>query len=54
MVHNHPSGITKPSRADLEVTQQMVHSLGVLGIDLHDHVIISQQSHYSFKANGLI
>jgi len=43
LIHNHPSGSTKPSVADIEVTKQLVDAGRILGIDLIDHVIITKQ-----------
>lgn len=54
LIHNHPSGDTKPSRADVEVTKQIMKALEIFNINLHDHLIISNKSHFSFKTNGLI
>lgn len=42
LVHNHPSGITKPSAADIEVTEQLVAAGKIIGIHLIDHIIIGQ------------
>jgi DNA repair protein RadC len=54
LVHNHPSGDPTPSRADVEMTQQIVEAARALGISLHDHIIVGRQGHSSFKALGLI
>ncbi len=54
LVHNHPSGDPSPSRADVEMTQQIVEAARALGISLHDHIIVGRQGHASFKALGLI
>jgi DNA repair protein RadC len=54
LVHNHPSGDPSPSRADVEMTQQVVEAARALGIALHDHIIVGRQGHASFKALGLI
>jgi DNA repair protein RadC len=54
MVHNHPSGDPTPSRADIEMTKQVVHALGAVGITVHDHVIIGKNRHTSFKSQRLI
>ena len=54
LVHNHPSGDPSPSRADVEMTQQVVEAARALGISLHDHIIVGRQGHASFKALGLI
>lgn len=54
LVHNHPSGDTTPSRADIEVTKQINEACKLVSIQLLDHVIISQNTNYSFKDHGLI
>lgn len=54
LVHNHPSGDTTPSRADIAMTQEIVEAARKLGIAVHDHVIISRSSHASFRSLGLI
>jgi DNA repair protein RadC len=54
LMHNHPSGDPKPSRADIDITNQVVNAARPVGISVHDHVIISERGHYSFRANGII
>jgi DNA repair protein RadC len=54
MVHNHPSGDPTPSRADLDMTQQVVTALAAVGIQVHDHVIVGKNKHTSFKSQRLI
>jgi DNA repair protein RadC len=54
MVHNHPSGDTTPSRADIEMTRQVREAARAVGIALHDHLIIGRSGHTSFKAMGLL
>jgi len=49
IVHNHPSGDPDPSEDDLEITKKLIKSGEILGIDVIDHVIITQDSYYSFK-----
>ncbi|MBR6001362.1 MAG: DNA repair protein RadC [Bacteroidales bacterium] len=48
LVHNHPGGTTKPSRADIQETTRLKNSLDMLGVELVDHVIISGRRFYSF------
>lgn len=48
LIHNHPGGTTKPSRADIKVTARLRESLSTLSIELVDHVIISGRKFYSF------
>lgn len=44
VAHNHPSGDTTPSRADIELTKRLEESAQLLGIRLVDHVIITKNS----------
>jgi DNA repair protein RadC len=54
MVHNHPSGDPTPSRADIEMTKQVVHAMSAVGLSVHDHVIVGKNRHTSFKSQRLI
>jgi len=54
LVHNHPSGSPQPSRADVDITNRIADAGRLLGIVVHDHVIIGRQGHVSLKAKGLI
>lgn len=54
MVHNHPSGSPEPSRADIALTNRIAEAGRLLGIALHDHVIIGKEGHASFRAKGLV
>lgn len=54
LVHNHPSGDTRPSREDIAMTRTVAESGKLLGIALHDHVVIGSNGHSSFKALGLL
>jgi len=54
LVHNHPSGTPEPSRADIQITNRIAEAGRLLGIIVHDHVIIGRQGHVSLKAKGLI
>ena len=54
MVHNHPSGDPTPSKADIEMTQQVIAALATVGIAVHDHVIVGKNRHLSFRAQKLI
>ncbi len=51
LVHNHPSGVTTPSSADLSVTTQLIEAGKFLGIDLIDHVIITKDSFASIPGS---
>jgi DNA repair protein RadC len=54
VVHNHPSGNREPSREDIEITRQLVETGKVIGIPLHDHVIIAGDSYTSFAERALL
>lgn len=54
LVHNHPSGDPTPSRADIEMTKQIVAAAKPLGILVHDHIIVGKQGHASFRGLELI
>jgi len=54
LVHNHPSGDPTPSRADIEMTKQIVAAAKPLGVVIHDHIIVGKQGHASFRGLGLI
>lgn len=53
-IHNHPSGDIKPSQEDILLTRRLVQAGEVLGIQVLDHIIIGDGSHFSFRDNGLI
>jgi len=52
--HNHPSGDPTPSSADMRITKKIKEAGKVLDIDVLDHVIIGEDSCYSFSDKGLI
>lgn len=54
LVHNHPSGDPTPSRADIEMTQEVKLAAQALGIVLHDHVVIGNGRQLSFRRQGLL
>ncbi|NNE84436.1 MAG: DNA repair protein RadC [Alphaproteobacteria bacterium] len=54
LAHNHPSGDTTPSAADIETTKAIVEAAAALGIAVHDHIIISRSHHTSLKTAGLM
>ena len=54
LVHNHPSGSPEPSRADIQITNRIAEAGRLLGITVHDHLIIGREGHVSLKAKGLI
>lgn len=49
VLHNHPSGATDPSEADVELTKRLQHAGKILGIELIDHIVFCNGEFYSFK-----
>ena len=49
LVHNHPSGDIRPSKADIEQTIEIKEVCHLIGIDFLDHIIIGGGDYYSFK-----
>jgi DNA repair protein RadC len=52
LAHNHPSGDPEPSEDDTKMTQKLVESGKILGIEVLDHLIIGKNAFYSFKEKG--
>lgn len=50
--HNHPSGLLKPSKSDLDVSKKIKEAGILMGIQLIDFLILTQDSVYSFKEKG--
>ncbi|MBR5318408.1 MAG: DNA repair protein RadC [Peptococcaceae bacterium] len=51
LVHNHPSGVCEPSEQDLQVTQRLKEVGKIVGIEVIDHIIIGEDTYYSFREN---
>jgi DNA repair protein RadC len=54
LVHNHPSGDPTPSQADISMTTQVQDAAQVLGVALHDHLIIGKSRELSFRSEGYL
>ena len=54
LVHNHPSGNPEPSRADITITARIAEAGRLLGVTVHDHVIIGREGNVSLRAKGLL
>ena len=52
--HNHPSGVSEPSRADEAITRRLSDSLNLLDVCVLDHFIVTKGRSYSFAQNGLL
>ena len=53
-LHNHPSGNPEPSREDIRITRQLVEAGKLLGIPLHDHLIVAENTYTSLAERGLM
>ena len=49
IVHNHPSGSINPSEQDLHLTSTLKQASDIIGIEILDHLIISEEGYYSFR-----
>jgi DNA repair protein RadC len=54
LVHNHPSGDPTPSKADIQMTREIVAAAKALGIAVHDHLVVARAGYASFKSLGLL
>ena len=54
LIHNHPSGNLKPSDADITITNKVKDGAKLLDIAVLDHLIITDESFFSFSDEGLI
>lgn len=52
--HNHPSGDPKPSEEDIAVTRQLVFACKIMGITVHEHLVIGEDNYFSFADNGYL
>ena len=54
VLHNHPSGDSVPSDEDLYLTERLVEAGQIIGIHVIDHIIVGEDSYYSFRDNELL
>jgi DNA repair protein RadC len=54
LCHNHPSGNTRPSQADIDITKKLKDAGETLDIAVLDHLIIAENDYYSFADEGRI
>ena len=52
--HNHPSGDPEPSSEDVAITRQLVFAGRVMGMVIHEHIIIGDNRYFSFADQGYI
>lgn len=54
IAHNHPSGNLKPSNPDLAITKQVKEACKIFDFALVDHIILTENSYYSFANEGIL
>jgi len=54
LAHNHPSGELKPSKMDISITKKLKYACSTIDVLIHDHLIITGDSYFSFSDNCLI
>lgn len=54
LVHNHPNGVTKPSKADHEMTDRMIKVGEIINVEVLDHLVISETTYTSFNDLGIM
>ena len=54
IAHNHPSGDARPSREDIALTRQIAMLCQLAAIRLTDHLVLTTDGHFSFRAAGLV
>ncbi|MBU2055814.1 MAG: JAB domain-containing protein [Proteobacteria bacterium] len=54
LVHNHPSGATRPSDADIRLTKTIQEATKLIDVQVHDHLIVGDDRFFSFREEGLM
>jgi DNA repair protein RadC len=54
LFHNHPSGNPEPSAADELITSRLRDALGLIDVQILDHIIVAGDAHVSFAERGLL
>lgn len=54
LVHNHPSGDPDPSQADIDMTVLVENALNAVGVAVHDHIIVGNETDSSFRTLGYL
>lgn len=52
LMHNHPSGNPEPSDEDIRITERLMYSGEIIGIEVLDHIVIGDGEYYSMKEEG--
>ena len=54
LAHNHPSGDCEPSEEDLRITKRLKDAGKIMGVEVLDHLIVTNTGYFSFKGKGLL
>ena len=54
LAHNHPSGNTKPSKSDIEITKKCAEAGNFLDLRVLDHIIVTRDGYFSFADDGIL
>lgn len=54
VIHNHPSGNLKPSKADTDITKKLKSACELLDIILLDHLIVTKEEYFSFADENIL
>ena len=54
LAHNHPSGNTNPSQADIKLTQQVKDAMKLFDVQVLDHIILTAENYLSFADGGYL
>lgn len=54
LAHNHPSGVTEPSRADESITRRLTEALALIDVRVLDHIVVGGAETTSFAERGLL
>ena len=54
LIHNHPSGTLKPSQSDINITNKVKKAAELMDIKVLDHLILTEDSYYSFADDGIL
>ena len=54
LCHNHPSGCSRPSQADIRITKRLIEALGLIDVKVLDHMIVGQGEIFSMAEHGLL
>ena len=54
LVHNHPSGVAEPSRADVRITARLKSALELVDVRVLDHLVVGDEDVVSLAERGLL